>query len=323
MFYQPKIKLNIYIIAFITLLLNGCVKFWLGTPELGSKALPIEFYLDNSNSLINEEAASASLQSCIEDKTGYRIHFNFVPDEKAVISALARGNAQFGVMSSMGYISASTRTSLKSVLIFSKKGIATTRSVILGKSSIWKTYFQKAGLALNQFTFHHDALLPYFNNSTVAFIDPENIIGFYLPRMYFLQRNIFPNAAIFVGSYNSVLDSLNENLATIGVVSENFIDTKFPNSTPIKLGSQFSDYIVLGISQNLPGNVITANQGTPNFVTQAIMKGFDLCSQSKASDFRKIFDADGVLKSNEKQFIFTKELYNFQQENTRILTQRN
>lgn len=323
MFYRRLVNSSFYIILFFFILTQGCVKFWLGSPELGSKALPIEFYLDNTNISMNGESAAASLQLCIEEKTGYRIHFNFVSDEKAVISALARGNAQYGVMSSIGYIGASSRSSIKSVLIFSKKGLATTRSVILGKTTVWKTNFQNSGLALNQFAFHNDSILPYFNKSTVAYIDPENIIGFLLPRMYFLQSNIFPNAAIFVGSYNSVLDALDENLATIGVVSESFIDTKFPDATPIKLGSQFSNYIVLGISQNLPGNVISENQGTSNNVTQAITKGFELCSQIKSSDFKKIFDADGVLKSNEKQFNFTKELYHFQQENIRILTQRN
>ena len=315
---------NYFFVYLISLFLfQGCIKFWLGAPELGSKALPVEFYLNNSNSLLNNESASASLQLCIEEKTGYRIRFNFVPDEKAVISALARGNAQYGIMSSIGYISASSRSSLKSIFIFTKKGLATTRSIIIGKTSVWKSYFNKSGLVLNPFSFQNEALLPYFNNSTVAYIDPESIVGFFLPRMYFLQRNIFPNAAIFVGNYNSILDSLDENFASLGVVSESFIDIKFPNSTPLKLGSQFSDYLVLGISQSLPGNVMAENQGTPNIISQAIIKGFDLCSQTKSSDFKKLFNADGVLKSNEKQFIFTKELYHFQQENLRILTERN
>ena len=312
------------IIVPTSILINsGCTKLWLGTPELGSKALPIEFYMDSSNSLIKDDSATANLQSCIEEKTGYRVNFNYVSDEKAVISALARGNAQYGVMSSIAYVGASIRTSLKSVLIFSKKGSPSTRSVIIGNTSLWKNYFKKSGLALNAYSFHNEATLPYFNKSTVAYSTPEDIVGFLVPRMYFLQRNIFPNAAIFVGNFPSVIQAIDDNLASIGVVSENYIDNKFPNSTPIQLGSQFSNYIVLGLSQNLPGNVIVENQGNINTATPALINGIEQCSQIKSSDFKKIFDADGVQKSNEKLFTFTKELYNFQQENIRILTQRN
>lgn len=301
---------------------SGCTKLWLGPPELGSKALPIEIYMDSSNSLVKDAAASAHLQSCVEEKTGYRINLNYVSDEKAVISALARGNAQYGVMSSIAYVGASERTSLKSILIFSKRGSPSTRSVIIGNTSLWKNYFQKSGLALNVFTFHHEAALPYFNKATVAYTSPESIVGFLVPRMYFLQRNIFPNAAIFVGNYSSVFQALDDNLASIGVVSENEIEMKYPNSTPIQLGTQFSRYIVLGLSQNLPGNVIVENQGNLNSATPALINGIEQCSKIKATDFKKIFDADGVQKSNEKLFAFTKELYSFQQENIRILTQR-
>ncbi len=316
-----KIIFNIIISIFV-MGNSGCTKLWLGAPELGSKAFPIEFYIDNLNSLVKEDSTSSNLQSCIEEKTGYRINFNYVSDEKAVISALARGNAQYGVMSSLAYVGASSRTSLKSVLIFSKKGSPSTRSVIIGKTSVWKSYFQKSGLALNAFTFHNEATLPYFNKSTVAYSAPDDIVGFLVPRMYFLQRNIFPNAAIFVGDFPSVFEAINDNLAYIGVVSENYIDNKFPNSTPIQLGTQFSNYIVLGLSQNLPGNVIVENQSNLNSATPALINGMEQCSQIKASDFKKIFNADGVQKTNEKLFTFTKEIYNFQQENIRILTQR-
>lgn len=319
---RSKIIFNI-IISILILGSPGCTKLWLGSPELGSKALPIEFYMDSSNSLAKDDAATSNLQSCIEEKTGYRINFNYVSDEKAVISALARGNAQYGIMSSIAYVGASVRTSLKSVLIFSKKGSPSTRSVIIGNTSLWKSYFQKSGLVLNAFTFHNEATLPYFNKSTVAYTNPESIVGFLVPRMYFLQRNIFPNAAIFVGDFPSVFQAIDDNFASIGVVSENYIDTKYPNSTPIQLGTQFSNYIVLGLSQNLPGNVIVENQGNLNSATPTIIQGIELCSQIKAPDFKKIFDADGVQKSNEKLFTFTKELYHFQQENIRILTQRN
>jgi hypothetical protein len=310
------------ILIFFVLSISACTKLWLGSPELGSKALPIEFYIDSVNPLIRDDSATSNLQSCIEEKTGYRVNFNFVSDEKAVISALARGNAQYGIMSSIAYVGASRRTTLKSIVIFSKKGSPSTRSVIIGKTSLWKSYFQKSGLALNAFTFHNEATLPYFNKATVAYSTPEDIVGFLVPRMYFLQRNIFPNAAIFVGDFSSVFDAIDNDLASFGAVSENYIESKFPNSTPIQLATQFSNYIVLGLSQNLPGNVIVENQSNLNNATPALINGMELCSQIKTSDFKKIFDADGVLKSNERLFSFTKELYNFQQENIRILTQR-
>ncbi|APJ03254.1 PhnD/SsuA/transferrin family substrate-binding protein [Silvanigrella aquatica] len=303
-------------------LISGCTKLWMGTPELGSKSFPIEFYINSPNPFFKNDDAPSHLQSCIEEKTGYRVNFNFVSDEKAVISALTRGTAQYGVISSIAYVGASTRTPLKSILIFSQKGSPSSRAVIIGNTSVWKNFFQKSGLALNAFTFHHEATLQYFNKATVAYENPESVIGFFVPRMYFLQRNIFPSAAIFVGSFSSVFQAIDDNLATIGVVSENEIDTKFPNATPIQLGTQFSNYIVLGLSQNLPGQVLIENQSNINSTSATLTKGMELCSQIKAADFKKLFQADGVQKSNEKLFTFTKELYEFQQENIRILTQR-
>lgn len=318
-------KIIFYYTFFTTFILNlGCTKLWLSPPELGSKTRPIEFYMiNNLDTADYDNSSESNLQKCIEEKTGYRINFNYVSDEKAVISELVKGNAQYGIMSSIAYVGASSRSALKSILIFSERGIPSTRSVIIGKSIIWKKYFQKLGLTINSYSLNSEAILPYFNKATVAYSTPDDPTGFLVPRMYFLQRNIFPDKAIFVGNYSSVLQAIDENLASIGVVSESYINIKYPNFLPIQLATQFDNYIVLGLSQSLLGNVLVESKRNLNSATHAITNGIEQCSQIRMQDFKKLFNADGVQSSNEKLFSFTKELYEFQQENIRILTQRN
>ncbi|WP_338637233.1 phosphate/phosphite/phosphonate ABC transporter substrate-binding protein [Spirobacillus cienkowskii] len=312
------IKCIVYLIIIFTF--GSCTKLWLGKPELGSKSLPIKLYIDSTYSNIHANSSRSEIQNCLENKTNYRIEIHFASDDKAVVSALARGQAQYGVISAMAYMNALAKTPLKSLLIFSKNGSPSTRAVIIGHTNIWKSYFQKSGLALNAFNLNNEKIIQYFNKSTVAYTAPDNVIGFLVPRLYFLQRNIFPNAAIFVGNFSSVLQALDQNLAEVGVVSENFLDDKFSNTTPIQLGTLFSDYIVLGISQSLPDSIVVETLKNNPLATTAVIKGLETCAQVKTSDFKKLFDADGVQWSQEKLFSFAKELHNFQQETIRILT---
>ncbi|KAB8031970.1 phosphate/phosphite/phosphonate ABC transporter substrate-binding protein [Fluviispira multicolorata] len=319
---KAKTIFHLYLIISIVLL-TSCTQMCFNSPELGSKALPVEFYLESSEFLHVDETAVTNLENCIENKTGYRIHFNYATDDKAVISALSRGNAQFALMSALSYVGASAKTSLRSILVLLNKGSPSTRSIIIGKTSVWKSYLNKSGLSLNIFTFQNENTVLFFNNSTIAYTTPESDVGFLVPRMYFLQRNIFPNSAIFVGDYDSVLQSIEEELATAGVISENFLEKKFPNSIPIKIGSQIGHFTILGVSQSIPMKVIVENPKIPIEISKSLIDGLEFCVQEKNTDFKKIFDADGIQKSSEKSFSFTKELYNFQQENIRILTPRN
>lgn len=300
---------------------TSCIKMWLGTPEIGSKSFPIEFYIENTN-YTKDENTIAHLQKCIEDKTGFHLKFTYVPDEKAVLAALTRGSAHYGLTSALSYVGAATKSSLKSVLLLTKKGQATNRAVIIGKTDYWKNKLQKSKQITHLSNSNYENILSLENNLTIAYSEPESIVGFLLPRMYLLQKKIFPNAAIFTGSFLAVLDALNENLATIGVISETFFDSKFPNFSPIQIGSQFNDFIILSTSPSLPSNTIIESSGITPFASQAIVNGITDCAQKNSTEFKKVFDADGVIKSNDKFFGFTKELYHFQQENIRILTQR-
>ncbi|WP_186645913.1 phosphate/phosphite/phosphonate ABC transporter substrate-binding protein [Fluviispira vulneris] len=322
-FYEWKKKVTFHVCLIMSLLiLTSCTQLCLNSPELGSKALPIEFYLESPDILNTDEIAVENLENCIEKNSGYRVHFNYATDEKALITAMSRGNAQFALMSSLSYIGASEKTPLQSILLLLKKESPFTRSIILGKSSTWKNYLIKTALPLNVYSFQNEHTLNFFNNSTVAYTHPESDVGFLIPRMYFLQRNIFPSSAIFVGNYDSVLQAIEENLATIGALSETFLEKKFPNSVPFQIGSQIGHFTILGISQSIPLKVIVENPKIPLDISKSLINGLEICVQENNSDFKKIFDADGIQKSNEKSFSFTKELYNFQQENIRILTPR-
>ncbi|WGL59269.1 PhnD/SsuA/transferrin family substrate-binding protein [Pigmentibacter sp. JX0631] len=314
-----KVKFSLFL--FIILTCTSCIKLWLGTPEIGSKSYPIEFYLDNSYYL-KENDSIDKFQKCLEEKTGYHLKFNFVPDEKAVLSSLQRGTAHFGLSSALGYVGAAEKSSLKSVLLLTKKGSATNRSIIVGNSKFWKNQLIKSNQLKRSFNLSNDIIIKINNELTIAYSDTESVIGFLLPRMFLFQKDIFPYAAIFVGSYNSVLDALNDNLANIGVISESFLEKKYPNLSQIQVGVQFGDFIIIAMTPNLPSSTIIENQNVPLQTSIAIISGFDQCTHKNPTEFKKIFEADGVLKSNEKLFTVTKELYQFQQENIRILTQQ-
>nr|BFD32782.1 hypothetical protein GTC16762_24000 [Pigmentibacter ruber] len=314
-----KFKSLLFVIMLLTC--SSCVKLWLGTPEIGSKSYPIEFYLANSYYL-KENDSIDNFQKCLEEKTGYHLKFNFVPDEKAVLSALQRGNAHFGLSSALGYISAAEKSSLKSVLLLTKKGSATNRAIIVGNSKFWKSLMIKSNQIKRSFILSNETIIKLNDELTMAYSDPESVIGFLLPRMFLFQKDIFPYAAIFAGSYNSVLEALNENLANLGAISESFLEKKYPNLSQIQAGVQFGDYIIIAVTPSLPSSTIIENQNVPAQISISIISGFDQCTHKNSTEFKKIFDSDGVLKSNEKLFSVTKELYQFQQENIRVLTKQ-
>lgn len=316
-------KNSVYFLILIiaSLVTSSCIKLWLGSPELGSKSYPIELYLENKN-VSKDENIVAQFCNCVEVNTGYHLKFTYVPDEKAVLGALAKGNAHFGLASALGFIGTAAKSSVKSILLLTTQGSATNRSVVIGKTAYWKNQYKKLGHIVDQSALNHENILSLYDKSIVAYSEPESIIGFLVPRMYFLQKGIFPKAAIFVGSYTAVIDALHEDFATIGVVSESYIDAKYSHFSPFQIGSEFNEFIVLGISPSLPSQTIIEGQNIPFLAKQAIIAGFETCAQKNLTEFKKIFEADGIVKSNDKFFIFTKELYQFQQENIRVLTQR-
>ena len=207
--------------------------------------------------------------------------------------------------------------------MLSQNGSVSNRSIFIAKAKKIKYWFKKHGYSLPSLTLPNELTLNYLNNSTIAYSSPESEVGFLVPRFYLLQRNVFPNSAIFAGNDLAVLEAIDQDLADIGIISETFFNAQFPNFVPVQVNSMPKDYFIISISPALPSNVIVQNTKNLEAISSAISVGFEHCAQEKNSEFKKIFNAESIQNSNEKLFSFVKELYIFQQENIRILTPRN
>ncbi len=317
------IKHNILIhmqIIFCLISLTGCTKMCLGHKELGSKNLPIKFYIDGSLYLTHDENAQNNFEKCLEKQTGYKVEINYTTDQKTLVNLLAHGTAQFGLMSALSYVEASESTDTISVMLLSQNGQSSNRTILLGNTSTVKKTFDQNKLKINSSTILKNEAINILNNSTIAYSSPESDVGFLVPRMFLLQKSILPESAIFLGNYDLVLQAISENKAFIGAVSESFLEEKYPNNFPIQVANQLGEFIILAITQELPHNVIAENQSFLGGFSDIIEQGFEECSLSEKTDFKKIFSSDGVIKSNDKFFSFARELYHFQKDNIRVLT---
>lgn len=286
-------------------ILSACSKTCVGLPEVGSKQRPVRFYMDGWTHKEDSLELFRKLSECLETASGYRVSFEIAADEKAVASALGRGEAQFGTMSGLGYVEAQTRHPLQSYLVILEKGAPSSRAVILGKTSKW--------LSINS--------LVALNGERFAYSTPASDVGFFVPRQLLFQAHVFPEEVIFAGSYPLVLQAIERDFVLAGAVSESFIEQMWPHSTPVEAGKNLGIFAVLAVSQGLPGKVISARKDLPEKLVLAIMAGLQDCSKnSTQTEIQKIFNGDRFIPSQEEMFDFMKELQEFQREHIRVLS---
>lgn len=301
--------------------LVGCTRACVGVPELGSKKRPVRFYIDGWDQNDESVRPFKRLSSCIEDVAGYRVAFEIAADERAVAAALGRQEADLGFMSALGYLDATEKHGLQSQLVVTKKGEPSTRSVILGKASRWRTSLSPYGITLSAAGLRSEMALSPISTGRFVYLSPESDVGFFVPRHLLYQRNVFPEEAVFSGSFELVMQSIDRDIAIAGAVSESFLEEKFPNSTPVQIGSIVSEYVILAASQGLPGKIVVARKTLPSKVTQSIVPALDECSKGETKvEFEKIFKGDGVVKTSEHMFDFLQELQSFQSEYVRVLS---
>ena len=303
------------------LVLLACTKTCVGLPEVGSKQRPVRFYMDGWSRKEESLETFRRLSSCMENASGYRVSFEIAADEKAVASALGRAEAQFGSMSALGYVEAQTRYPLQSLLVVLEKGAPSTRSVILGKTTRWKSSLQTLGIPLSAPGLRNESSLLPIDGHRFAYLSPDSDVGFFVPRQLLFQRNIFPEEVLFAGSFPLILQAIERDMVVAGAVSESFVEQSWPHSTPVQLSLPLGNFVVLAISQGLPGKVIAARKDLPEKMVSAVTAGLAECSKDATlSDIQKIFNGDGFLQSQDKMFDFIKELQQFQQEHVRVLS---
>lgn len=320
-------KYRFFRLALFSLALVGCTRTCVGMPELGSKGRPVSFYvagvssdLEGADSL-KQSASFDATARCLEQKSGYRVSFEIVSDEKAIYSALSRGDADISLTSALSYLDFSTRVQVQALSVVALRGETLTRSVIVGKASRWRTSLSAQGLTLSAVGLKADSALRTIDSGRFVFVSPESDVGFLVPRHMMLQKNIFPDEAIFAGSEELVLQSLDRDLAIAGSVSESYIEQNYDDATPVQIGSLFGSFVTLAVSPGLPAKVVVVRQNLPQRVMYAMQSGLDECA--KGADkmaMESIFGGDGFFKSSDRLFEFLREIQDFRNEFVRVLS---
>ncbi len=318
------LKFNRFLGSLITIIfLLGCTRTCVGVPELGSKQRPIRFYLDGWARTESGTEPFARFSQCIEAQSGFRVSIEIAGDEKAVSAALGRGDAQFGLMSSLGFVEASVSQPLEAEAVLAEKGVPSTRAVLIGNTNRWQESLKAIGIQLTLTGLKSEEALSPLNTNRIVYLKPESDVGFYVPRQMLFQKGIFPEEAIFAGTYPLVVQALQRDLGLAGVLSESFVEDTWPHSMPVQLGSRLGDFTVLAVSQGLPGKVLVARVGLATQMREGLRKGMDYCSKIGApAEFQQIFQADSLFQAHPRIFDFIRELHDFQQENLRVLSQQ-
>jgi ABC-type phosphate/phosphonate transport system substrate-binding protein len=266
-------------------------------------------------------AAKSELESCIEQTGGYRVAFEFTGDEKTIVSALRRVDADFGLISSLTYVESKYDSPLDAHLVVSKKGAPSTRSVIVGLTHRWRTLLDFQGQAPAASSLRADGALAALEKGTFAYLTPESDTGFFVPRHLLLQKNVLPESAIFAGNYDLILKSIKRDFALAGALSESFIAERWPDATPVKVGSLLGEFVVLAVSQGLPEKVLVGRPALSLKLVNSALSSLQKCALgSKLSEFSEIFHGDGLFKANERSFEFLRDLVEFQRTHPRVLT---
>lgn len=301
--------------------LVACTRTCVGIPELGSKKRPVRFYLDGWNRSDESVLPFQNISACVEDRAGYRVSFEIAADEKAVASAVGRGEADLGLMTAFGSLESSESSQFQTLLVVTKRGEPSTRSVILGKTSRWRVALGSLNITLSANGLRSEQALTPINEARIVYVSPESDVGFIVPRHVLYQKNIFPDEAIFAGSFDLVLQSLSRDLAMAGAVSESYLEDKFPSAAPLQLGASVGEFSVLALSQGLPRKVIVGRNELNSHVVSSLSEALQQCSkEGSASDIQKVFEGDGFVKANDRIFDFLRELREFQKEFVRVLS---
>lgn len=308
-------------VAAVACVLVACTRTCVGAPELGSKQRPVRFFLDGWARDRESLGMFSLLSACLERQSGYRVSFEIAANERAVASALGRGEVQAGTMSAFGFVEASQGQGLVPLLVVSQRGAPSTRSALIGKASRWAPSLQNLGLTLSAQGLRTEEALQPITGRRFAYTAPDSDLGFFVPRYLLLQRNVFPDEVLFAGSNELVLQAVERDLAMAGAVAETFLEKGWPERVPFQVGTAFDDFVVLALSRGLPGRVLVVRREMPTRIQEALASGLQACAaQGASAEVAAVFDGDGFQRSNDRLFEFVRDLHGFQQDHVRVLT---
>jgi ABC-type phosphate/phosphonate transport system substrate-binding protein len=273
--------------------------------------------------MLSQRQDIQALEECLEQKSRFRVVVEIAPDEKAIESALWRGDVQFGYLSALRYVEASSKFDALNLLVRFEKGAPSNRAVILGKAEFWRARLAELKIPVSASGLKAENALGIIDSGRFVFVSRESDVGFFVPRQLLLTREIYPREAAFAGTDELVLQALDRELGVAGAVSESIFREKFALQTPLQPGMVVGNFLVLDLSQALPGHVIVARSALSKRTRDAVANALDACSKDGASEAAaRIFGGDGFGTVSDRAFNYVRELYETQKTYVRVLNPR-
>lgn len=304
---------------FIFLTTAGCTRTCVGAPELGSKRAPLKIGLARGPGGL-EAAKMDRLEACFEEASGYRIQFRRVPDDRSLLSQLHAGQIQYGVVSALALIQAQERYGVKPAFVAAQRGAIATRSVVLGKASVWRRLLQEQGLPFSSASLRRETSLSALNEGRFAYTTPDSDLGFLVPRFLLLQRHAFPREAVFTGSPELTLQALRQELVLAGAVPELLLQEQFPGTGALQVAAEVGGFVALAVSQPLPTFVLAVREDFPERQLQTFSGALAECARGEFADaFKQAFGGDLLLPAAKRMFSYAQDLVEFDRQFARIL----
>lgn len=309
-FFEFKKNLRKIWFLFFLGLLQGCTYTCSGGASKGSMKNPIRVALSSE---INIPSLSLKkLSECLLENTKYAFEFESFGSSLLSVSAVGQQTVDLSVAPIFDFLSQENLYSLVVSHVVSSEGLPVNRSVLLGYYEKWKASYEgKEG-----------SYLQPLQNRRMIYVSLESDLGFWVPQYMLLQENIFPQEAIFAGSYEAVLMALKKGLGQVGAVSENWLRDFFHYEGYLKPGVQIGDFVILQVSQSLPGKVIILSkeikESSPLWL-QSFILGMKQCEEKEKETIFQILEGENFIESQEKMFVHARELWQLRQKYLRAV----
>lgn len=298
------------LLSFVALV--ACTRTCVGFPEVGSKRSPVRLFLASQTPIAQDELRK--VEQCLETESQYRVQFEVAADERAVVSALGRGEAHLAYLTPMNYIAAASKFDVKALRVRLESGSPVNRSVIVGKGSLWESHFEKHHIPRTVAGIRSESAMSLLSEGRFLFADPESDVGFFVPRHLLFLRDIFPKEAAFAGNDELVVQGLERGLATAGAVSESWLRQKYQVAQVLGPGVSIGPLWVLDVSPSLPGKVIASKADFSNKILDKILVGLEVCSaRNAAKAVGEVFGGEGFGMVSERMFAYARELRDSQE----------
>lgn len=301
-------------------ILVSCVKTCVGIGELGSKERPVVFALEGWSHAADSIQDFSDIQSCLEDKSGFRTRFEIYPDGPSVVRNLLSRQSFFGILDSASYVSDGMNVGLDARFIAGgSQERFERRSVLIGPAraadsggmqiapkaggSAWSLYLSTADAGI------------------IAYHSQSSTEGFLVPRHMLFELGVFPRGAVFTADWSVTEELVRDGGADIGVLSDDYVRSAW-GVDQVHVGLTKDGLSVLAISPPIPLKVLVVHPDSSDKVVLALEKGILACGRTPLLDaLTRVFGGPALEIANRRDFDFLRDVIEFQRTFVRVLPQ--